>query len=261
MNDENLDQLEKLTEKDTFQFTCEKGHSCFNKCCTDVNIFLTPYDVIRLKQHLNLESGDFLAKYTISPFTKDQKLPVLILKLLDDDKKTCPFVTKEGCSVYENRPWSCRMYPLGLASQKVRSEDVGNEYYFLQKDDFCEGVKMDKEWTVLKWMDDQSVKEYEEYSTLYREILLHKYFEKGQELGPDKMDMFHMVFYNIDKFREFIFSSTFLNRFEVSEEEIERYEKDDLELLKFGVQWLKLCLFSERTIPLRGEVPAEAPAP
>jgi len=47
---------------------------------------------------------------------KNLQYPVILLQMRDNEKKSCPFVTAEGCSVYPDRPWACRMYPLGLAS-------------------------------------------------------------------------------------------------------------------------------------------------
>ena len=71
-----LDNYPRLATNDVFQFACHPGVPCFNDCCGDVNIFLTPYDIIRLKSHLKISSGEFLQKYTISPFDKKQKFPV-----------------------------------------------------------------------------------------------------------------------------------------------------------------------------------------
>ena len=249
-----MENFKQLKRDDTFCFSCKKEYSCFNHCYTDTNIFLTPYDVLRIRRHLNISSEEFLEKYTIQPFTKDQKLPVVVMKLLDDDKKHCPFVKAEGCSIYENRPWSCRMYPIGLASQKTRSEDPGNEFYFLQHDDFCQGHTSKQEWSIGAWKQNQGVEPYEQISTLYREIVLHPIFDKGHDLSPQKMEMFHMVFYNLDKFRDFIFNSTFLQRFEIAEQTIKSIEKDDIKLMEFGVDWLKFCLFGESTIKIKGEI-------
>jgi Fe-S-cluster containining protein len=249
-----MENFEQLKRSDGFCFSCKKDYPCFNQCCADTNIFLTPYDVLRLRRHLNISSEEFLEKYTIQPFTKDQKLPVVIMRLLDDEKKYCPFVKKEGCSVYQDRPWSCRMYPIGLASQKTRSEDPGNEFFFLQKDDFCHGITTNQEWTISSWMQDQGIEPYENFSSLYREIVLHPYFDKGQDLSPQKMEMFHMVFYNLDKFRDFVFNSTFLKRFEIAEQTVKAIKKDDIKLIEFGVDWLKFCLFGENTIKIKGEI-------
>lgn len=248
---ENFTQLKK---DDKFCFTCKKEYSCFNQCCTDTNIFLTPYDVLRIRHRLQISSEEFLEKYTIQPFTKDQKLPVVILKMSDDDKKHCQFVREEGCSIYEDRPWSCRMYPIGLASQKSRIDEPGNEFFFKQKDDFCEGHTSKQEWTIEGWIQDQGIEPYEHFSSLYREIVLHPYFDKGNDLSPQKMEMFHMVFYNLDKFRKFVFGSTFLKRFEISKQTIEAIKTDDIKLMEFGVDWLKFCLFGEDAIKMKGEV-------
>ena len=170
-----MENIDKLNINDNFCFSCKSEYPCFNQCCTDVNIFLTPYDVLRMRKRLNMSSEEFLKKHTIQPFTKEQKLPVVILKLLEDDKKSCPFVKEEGCSIYEDRPWSCRMYPIGLASQIAKTEDPGNEFYFLQKDDFCHGITTDQEWTIKSWMEDQGVEPFDKASTLYREIVLHPF--------------------------------------------------------------------------------------
>jgi Fe-S-cluster containining protein len=256
---EQAGNFEQLKRSDKFCFSCKKEYSCFNQCCTDINIFLTPYDVLRLRKRLNISSGEFLEKYTIQPFSKEQKLPVVVLKLSDNELKSCQFVTEEGCSVYEDRPWSCRMYPIGLASQKTRTEDPeGKEFYFKIEDEFCEGHSSDQEWTVDNWLKSEGVDPYEKYSSLYREIVLHTYFAKGNDLGPQKMEMFHTVFYNADKFRAFILESSFLKRFEVSAETIKAVKEDDLELMKFGVDWLKFALFGEDTIRMKGEVVDEA---
>ena len=249
-----MEKFKQLRKSDTICFSCEKEYSCFNHCCTDTNIFLTPYDVLRIRTHLNISSEEFLEKYTIQPFTKEQKLPVVVMKLLEDDKKHCPFVKAEGCSIYKNRPWACRMYPIGLASQKTRSEDPGNEFYFLQQDDFCQGHSSKQEWSIKSWMQNQGVEPYEHFSTLFREIVLHPYFEKGHDLSPQKMEMFHMVFYNLDKFRNFIFNSTFLQRFEIAAQTVEHIRSDDIKLMEFGVDWLKFCLFGEGTINIKGEI-------
>jgi Fe-S-cluster containining protein len=249
-----VENFKQLKRSDKICFSCKSEYECFNQCCADINIFLTPYDVLRLRRRLNISSEEFLDNYTIQPFSKEQKLPVVVLKLLENKEKQCPFVTKEGCSIYDDRPWSCRMYPIGLASQKIRSEEIGNEFFFLQKDEYCHGISAKQEWTVESWMHNQGVDPYEHFSSLFREIVLHPYFKKGHDLSPQKMEMFHMVFYNLDKFREFIFNSTFLKRFEIAQQTLKVIKHDDIKLMEFGVDWLKFCLFGEGTINLKGEV-------
>ena len=54
----------RLNADSEFQFKCHKGVKCFNQCCRDINIILTPYDIIRLKARLGLSSEEFLTLYT-----------------------------------------------------------------------------------------------------------------------------------------------------------------------------------------------------
>ncbi|MBW2564500.1 MAG: hypothetical protein JRE29_10800 [Deltaproteobacteria bacterium] len=54
-----------------------------------------------------------------------------------------------------------------------------------------------------------------------------------------------MVSYNIDKFREFVFESSFLKRFDIDEKTLEKIKNDEIELLQFGVNWLKGILFKQ----------------
>ena len=39
------------------QFQCRKGIACWNACCSNIDISLTPYDIVRLKQRFNMEIG------------------------------------------------------------------------------------------------------------------------------------------------------------------------------------------------------------
>ena len=63
--EESTPKPEDLLEKDSkIQFLCRPGLSCFTTCCQDVNIFLTPYDILRMKDRLGIPSHEFLDKYT-----------------------------------------------------------------------------------------------------------------------------------------------------------------------------------------------------
>lgn len=245
-----FDEAERLRPDHRFRFSCNPGVSCFNECCCDVNIFLTPYDIIRLKKRLDMDSEEFLLRHTIMPMDARQSYPIILLKMKDDERKSCPFVDPEqGCTVYEDRPWPCRMFPVGKASPKT---DSAMPFYFFMKEEVCRGFEeAEDEWTIESWMDNQQVKEYDEMGELFKGIALHSFFGKGQRLTPPLMEMFHMVCYNIDKFRLFVFESSFLKRFVVPEEQVEKMRDDDVELLKFGYRWLRFAIFQEPTMEVR----------
>ncbi len=249
-----LKEYPRLSEESEFCFKCHKDVPCFNACCGDVNIFLTPYDIIRLKNRLGITSGEFLARYTLSPFDENTKFPVILLKMEDNEKKSCPFVGEQGCGVYEDRPWPCRMYPLGLASPKDDPQVGGDDFFFVLNEDVCQGHLEDHKYTVREWIEDQGIAEYSEIGELYKDITLHDFFQKGGQLEPQKMEMFFTACYNVDKFRDFVFQSSFLQKFEVDEDTQRRIKEDDVEMLKFSYQWIRFAFFGEDTIRIRTDI-------
>ena len=250
-----LKEYPRLTPESKFKFNCHKGLSCFTQCCANVNIFLTPYDVLRMRKALNLSSEEFLNKYTFTPFIDDQKIPLVLLRMQDNDQETCPLITSNGCSIYEDRPWSCRMFPLGMASAKTAEQPDGLEFCFIVEEGFsCLGFNEDKEWTVAEWMKDQEIDLYDKKCEPYKEITLHKQLREGKELGTAKSHVFYITLYDLDRFRRLVLESTFLHRFDISEELVEKIKVDDEELLNFGYDWLKFSLFGEDTIKIKGEV-------
>jgi Fe-S-cluster containining protein len=245
----------RLGPDDTFRFGCHPGVSCFNKCCSDVNIFLSPYDVLRIKRRLGMTSGEFLKKHALLPVQKDMKTPVVMLRMNDDELKTCPFLTEAGCGIYTDRPWPCRMYPLGLASQKDTPDGWrGDRFYFLLQEEGCCGFEESHERTVREWLDDQGIYEYDEWGEAYKELTLHEFFEGGGVLSPEKMEMLFTGCYDLDKFREFVFKSTLLQRFEVDEDFVEEMRYNDEALLRFAFLWLRFSLFGEPTVKPRAGV-------
>lgn len=249
-----LREYPRLSRQSSFKFKCHADVPCFNDCCADVNIFLTPYDVLRLRKTLGLGSAEFLREHTLFPFDKNLKYPVLMLKMRDDDKKACPFVTAEGCSVYEDRPWACRMYPLGLATPKEEARALDETFYFLLSEGICKGHAEAHEQTVAEWIEDQGVQEYDDMGQPYKELTLHRFFQEGKELSPQQLEMFFKACYDLDAFRVFLFESTFFEKFEVDDATKAALESDDLALLKFGFAWLRFALFGEPTMTVKSEV-------
>jgi len=240
-----FENYDRMHEDSSFRFGCHPGVPCFNACCSDVNIFLTPYDILRLKNRLGITSGEFLQKHTLMPIEENQHYPIVLLKMREDGSKNCPFVeTKTGCTVYEDRPWPCRMFPVGKASPK---HEEAKPFYFMMHEDVCRGFEENTEWTVQGWIEDQQAKEWDDAGEKFKEITLHDFFSKNK-LTPPQMEMFHMVAYDLDKFRDFVFGSSFLKRFVVDEATVNAIREDDEALLDFGYQWLRFALYREPTM-------------
>lgn len=225
-----LEQKNVFSANDKFKFECHRGLKCFGQCCRDINIFLTPYDVLRLKRKLNMSAREFLDEYTV-PFTTEYTgFPVFLLKMREDCNLECPFVTEEGCRVYHARPWSCRMAPVDLR---------GEGEYCLAFDPLrCHGLNEDREWQVEEWMHDQGLKEYEPVESKFNQIPLKVKLTGREERDRQLVEVFFTTCYNLDRFREFISKRSFAEAFKVPREVIDRIKEDEVELLKFGIDWL-----------------------
>ncbi|MCI5208816.1 MAG: YkgJ family cysteine cluster protein, partial [Candidatus Electrothrix sp. ATG2] len=55
---------EKLTLDSPLQFECHPGVSCFTACCHNIQIVLTPYDILILRKRLNMPAHEFIVQYT-----------------------------------------------------------------------------------------------------------------------------------------------------------------------------------------------------
>ncbi|OAT85511.1 YkgJ family cysteine cluster protein [Desulfotomaculum copahuensis] len=238
---------ENLTIDSKFKFSCRPGLECFGRCCRDVNIFLTPYDVLRMKKALGISSEEFLAQYTVCLIPEKTGLPVLVLKMTEDGSKRCPFVTANGCQIYQDRPWACRIFPLDRSDNREEEE-----YRFIASPPRCLGFNEDVELTVDDYKEDQGIYLYEEMERYFQDVTSGIRLE-GPVKNRQLVDMFYMSCYNLDKFRRFVFESSFLDKFVVHPELVERIKEDDVELMKFALKWLRFGLAQGDSLLIREE--------
>jgi Fe-S-cluster containining protein len=242
---EQTEKHRRLGKDEKFRFLCHNRLSCFNTCCNDINIFLTPYDVLRMRKATQLSSGDFLKRYTVA-LLGNEGLPLVLLKMLEDENKNCPFVADDGCSIYRHRPWSCRMYPIFPVSSEC-------EGFMIEKNSFCLGFNEGKQWTVDEWRVAQEIDVYDEMNEPYKEITFNDFFEKGNKLEPAKAKTIYSSCYDLDQFRRFVFQTRFLDIYDVEEDVIEKMKENEEELLLFSYRWIRFNLFGEDTLRPKDE--------
>ena len=68
--------------------------------------------------------------------------------------------------------------------------------------------------------------------------------------------MYHMAAYDLDRFRRFVFESTFLKRFEMDADELEKIKTDDVALYKFSMKWLEYGLIGQDVLQVKPEAMA-----
>ncbi|ACX52830.1 protein of unknown function UPF0153 [Ammonifex degensii KC4] len=238
---------ERLTFSSTFRFDCRPGLSCFTHCCRDVNIVLTPGDVFRLKRRLGLPSYEFLEKYTVTLISRISGLPVVLLKMREDADKQCPFVTPEGCAVYSDRPWACRMYPLDYDT------DI-DSYRIIADPAKCRGLQEGKEWYIEDWLEEQGALKPSPVDRMYNEATKRLEFPRDRITNPEIARMYFLAAYDLDNFRRFVLETKFLKIFDIPANLVERIKTDDMELARLAALWLKFGFSDKNALPLRDEI-------
>lgn len=234
-----------------FTFRCHKDIKCFNACCSNIDISLTPYDIIRLKNRLNMTSDEFLLKYTY-PYEMEKDGMAGVKYKPVEGGMACQFMTDEGCSVYEDRPTACRYYPIGLVSRRKQDEYFDTSAYAIVKEAHCLGHDEDRKLTIDQYREEQGLEDYDKYGHGWRQLVLKKK-STGSTVGkPSKrsLQLYFMACYDIDRFRIFINSEGFKQSFEVSEADYKLFDEDDVALLEFSYRFLKQILFAEMSIPV-----------
>jgi Fe-S-cluster containining protein len=242
----NVIQPVRMEKNSDFEFRCHPGVSCFTNCCRNMNIILTPFDIIRLKKRLGLPSDLFLKLYTEPEILVESGLPVARLKMLDESGGKCPFVTPEGCQVYSDRPVCCRYYPIGIANLMQVEKESGQEeeFFFLIKENHCKGFEEKTCWTVDSWRADQEADLYDRMNKGWLKLLLRKKsFGEDTELPPRARELFFMATTNMESFRRFVFESRFLDTYNVNDEIVNKIRENDFELMQFAFEYLKNAMF------------------
>jgi len=239
LRDQVADRHDRImTWDDKFNFKCHSSIDCFNSCCRDVTIFLHSLDVIKLRRALKMTSTEFIEKHTHRVISSRSGLPAIILKMNENEAKTCPFVRETGCSVYENRPYSCRLFPLDT--------EQGVEYTFIGNPAKCHGLLETHEWTVEEWRRDQGLREYDDLDHNLKDVMnAHEQWEQAIA-DPRMQGMFLTALYDPDRFRKFVFESSFLQKFQVDDDILEKIREDDVALLYFAAQWLRFSFFGKK---------------
>jgi len=235
----------RLFDKDTFSFRCYPEIDCFNKCCRNLNLHLYPYDIVRLKNSLKISSDHFLDLHVDIVLRSGSFFPAVLLKMKNDETKTCPFLTSKDCSVYSDRPYSCRTFPLELGLLFHADPNKTEWIHLFRPPEFCLGQCENRELTVDEWIVDQDAIEFNKMTHRWSEVkvLFQNDPWRGEGMDGKKGKMAFMSLYNIDEFRKFVFESSFLKRYKVKAAVLKTLEEDDVSLLKFGFSWVKLFLF------------------
>jgi uncharacterized protein len=239
-----MPQLPKYAKKvegdEVFTFLCHPNNTCFTHCCRQLELALTPYDILRLKNAAGLTSSAFLERYVLIEKEKNDPFPRLYLTMVDDGKASCVFVSERGCSFYKDRPGACRAYPIGRAAMLRNTLEV---FFILLKEKHCHGFGQGQIQTPTQYCQDQELFSYNRFNDAVAVILQHEKIRQGMLLSKGQINDFILSLYDLDTFRKMILTDQ-LPHAPLDTDRKQKLEEDEPMLL-FAIDWLKNSLFGQ----------------
>ncbi|MCR4666052.1 MAG: YkgJ family cysteine cluster protein [Desulfovibrio sp.] len=241
-----MEQLPEINATETFCFDCHPGVPCFNQCCAELTLPLTPYDVMRLCRHLSIQSQDFMTTYTTQQIDTETGFAMHTLKMNKEPGEPCPFVSPAGCMVYDDRPGACRAYPLGRGT-KMGLEGIV-ERYFLVREEHCHGFDEGTYRTPAEWFANEDLIPYNDSNDRYMRLLsLVK--ASGKPLDARLQGMSRLCLFHLSQFRLMIEKMRIFAHLDLSETRktliMESSLEGDSACLDFAMDWMELVIFGK----------------
>jgi hypothetical protein len=181
----------------------------------------------------------------IIEWEENQLFPTCYLTMIDDGKASCVFVRETGCSVYADRPGSCRAYPLGRGASR-NNGTAATESLVLIQEPHCRGFEETNAQTVSRYLFDQGMELYNRFNDILLPLLQHKRIQQ-QEFRPSRqqLDQYILALYDPDQFRREMTEGRVALQRPLTPQQLKGLTGDDEELLLLGLSWLMQEFFGE----------------
>lgn len=123
---------EHKVNKGTYQF-CNGCIGKFSCCCNCEEIdmpILLPFEVENISRITKKNLDSFAVKLTNNLYQ--------MKRVNEDEKKECVFFQNSKCSIYNNRPIDCRMFPFDF-------KEIGGEYWIIYYNKVCQAIPSNTE--------------------------------------------------------------------------------------------------------------------
>lgn len=231
-----------IEREEPFSFSCHPGVACFTECCRQLDLVLTPYDVLRLKNALGVHSGNFLEQYVIVEWDERIAFPQCYLTMVDDGRASCVFISPQGCTVYPDRPGACRAYPVGRGARQGEEGNI-EECFVLIREPHCLGFAECGQQTLDEYFSSQGMEEYNLFNDALTAIIHHERIRNGYRPNRDALDKYLLALYNLDMFRQEMTDGRISMKRPLRTDELQALTGNDEKLLLLGIAWLHQELF------------------
>jgi Fe-S-cluster containining protein len=221
--------VKQLAEGESFCFSCHPEVHCFCDCCQQLELALTPYDVVRLKDVLGLTGKEFLDQYAVIEYEEGDIFPRVYLAMQNDGRESCPFVSVDGCTVYGGRPSACRTYPLGRAAWLDQKGESHSSHVVIYEN-HCLGFADTSRQNVVNWEKSQGLAPYNEANDQLMALLQHKNIRAGFKPSAEQRKLFIQTLYHLEPFKKTTAENIGL-------------VMSDTALLRYAIHWLTNELF------------------
>lgn len=182
----------ELSPKDTFRFQCQR---C-GRCCQNIRstVAVNSLDIFNIAKHLNIPMSEATDLYT-QPVMIMSIIPVAVLQV-NSETNNCVFLKNNACSIYEARPYVCRVFPLSVLPHEKERELV---YGKVSED---QHHYAGDEYRVKDWMDIQLSKEQREVLLLDKDTLgpISRCLLRSKIVGLHSKFLFMYLYYRQENY-------------------------------------------------------------
>ena len=176
---------------------------------------------------------------------EEQMFPTCYLTMVDDGRASCVFVKGTGCSVYADRPGSCRAYPVGRGASRS-AKGAATESLVLIREPHCGGFEEASNQTVSTYLLDQGMELYNRFNDALLPLLQHPRIQhRNFRPSRQQLDQYILALYDIDQFRKEMAEGRITLQRPLTPQQLLGLTGDDEELLLLGISWLMQEFFGE----------------
>ncbi len=185
-----------LDENNGFKFTCAK--QCWDTCCREQNAGLLQLSVYDVYSLLTIRPDIPVLDLIQVKIDEETNLPRAFIKW--NSERVCPNLNNEDgtCSVYDHRPFACRIFPLEakfLINDKTNSITVN----YSAKENVCFGFHKEANPQMKKLSEFLDTSNYEDYLKFEKIEIFNrdKWIKKHpiKDLNTKKVHMLAQVLY------------------------------------------------------------------